>query len=175
MRAAFKEPLGPVYEDATGLLTDTGRPVIAVGDVVTAHLRAAGHVPAVAVVDGKTKRETVSEEIAAALSDEDARVPVENPAGTLTTELLVALSDAVAASEPSVLHVAGEEDLATLPALVLAPDGASVVYGQPDEGMVAVDATETRAEAQKLLGRMDGDTERALAILDGGTDDTDGE
>ena len=175
LRAAFKEPLGPVYEDATSLLTDTGRQVIAVGDVVTAHLRAAGHVPAVAVVDGKTKRETVSEEITAALSDEDARVPVENPAGTLTTELLVALSDAVATSEPSVLHVAGEEDLATLPALVLAPDSASVVYGQPDEGMVAVDATETRSEARELLGRMDGDTERALAILDGDTDDIDGE
>jgi hypothetical protein len=117
----------------------------------------------------------VSEEIAAALSGEDARVPVENPAGTLTTELLVALSDAVAASEPSVLHVAGEEDLATLPALVLAPDSASVVYGQPDEGMVAVDPEETRSEARELLGRMDGDTERALAILDGDTDDTDGE
>ncbi|ERH12250.1 MAG: uncharacterized protein conserved in archaea [halophilic archaeon J07HB67] len=171
LRTAFKRPLGPVYEDPAALLEDAGRPVIAVGDVVTAHLRDAGHTPAVAVVDGKTKREAVSEEIAAALSDEDARVPVENPAGTLTAELLVALRAAVD-GEPSVLHVTGEEDLATLPALVLAPDGASVVYGQPDEGMVAVDAQDARAEARDLLEQMDGDTARALAILDG---DTDGE
>jgi len=175
LRDAFKEPLGPVYEDAPTLLADAGRPVIAVGDVVTAHLREAGHAPAVAVVDGMTKREPVSEEVATALSDGDGRVPVENPAGTLTVELLVALREAVAAAEPSVLHVTGEEDLATLPALVLAPDGASVVYGQPDEGMVAVDAREARAEARDLLGQMDGDTARALAILDGDTDDANGE
>lgn len=167
LRGAFKEPLGPVYEDATSLLADAGRPVIAVGDVVTAHLREAGHTPAVAVVDGKTKREAVSEETAAALSDEDARVPVENPAGTLTAELLTALREAIDDSESTVLHVTGEEDLATLPALVLAPDDASVVYGQPDVGMVAVDAAATRTEARDLLTQMDGDTERALAILDG--------
>jgi hypothetical protein len=168
LRAAFKEPLGSVYTDPETLLADAGEPVIAVGDVVTYHLRSAGHVPAVAVLDGKTKREAVSEEIAAALSAEDSRIPVENPAATLTRELLTTLRDAINERESVVLHVDGEEDLATLPAIVAAPLGGSVVYGQPDEGMVLVRVTEeAQREARELLGRMDGDSERALAILDG--------
>ncbi|MFC6726763.1 DUF359 domain-containing protein, partial [Halobium palmae] len=60
------------------------------------------------------------------------------------------------------------EDLATLPAIVAAPLGASVVYGQPDQGMVHVPVTEeTKAEARDLLARMDGDVDAALALLDG--------
>ncbi|MEZ3115463.1 GTP-dependent dephospho-CoA kinase family protein [Halobaculum sp. MBLA0147] len=165
LRAAFKEPLGPVYTDADALLADAAEPILAVGDVVTAHLRRAGHTPHLALVDGKTEREAVSEATAAALSDETARVPVTNPAGTLTRELLVAVRDAVAGTASTVLHVEGEEDLATLPALVVAPDGASVVYGQPGEGMVLVATDEARDRARDLLGRMDGDTETALALL----------
>ena len=34
--------------------------------------------------------------------------------------------------------VEGEEDLATLPAILYAPPGSVVVYGQPDEGSVLV-------------------------------------
>jgi uncharacterized protein (UPF0218 family) len=73
-----------------------------------------------------------------------------------------------------VLDVDGEEDLATLPAVVAAPDGASVVYGQPDEGMVLVEVTpETRAEMRELLGRFEGDVDAALAVLDGSDRDDD--
>ena len=168
LRAAFKEPLGPVFEDADALLAGADTPVVAVGDVVTAHLRRVGHVPRVTLVDGKTERETVSDATAAALSPEDERVAVSNPAATLTRELLVELRAAVAAAEPTVLHVDGEEDLATLPALVCAPDGWRVVYGQPGEGMVRVTVDdETRAEARDLLERMDGDPATALSLLDG--------
>jgi len=58
-RSSFKEPLGPVFTDALDLLDAAGEPLIAVGDVVTAHLGDAGVTPHVAVVDGKTERETV--------------------------------------------------------------------------------------------------------------------
>jgi uncharacterized protein (UPF0218 family) len=66
-----------------------------------------------------------------------------------------------------VLHVEGEEDLAAVPAVIVAPAGASVVYGQPGEGMVLVDADEVRDEARDLLRRMDGDPEQALSLLEG--------
>ncbi|MFB6243263.1 MAG: GTP-dependent dephospho-CoA kinase family protein [Halobaculum sp.] len=167
LRDAFKNPLGKVYTETDALLADAGSPILAVGDVVTAHLRRAGHVPHVALVDGKTEREAVSESTAAALSDEESRVRVQNPAATLTRELLTALRDAVAAAESTVLHVEGEEDLAAVPAVIVAPAGASVVYGQPGEGMVLVDADEVRDEARDLLRRMDGDPEQALSLLEG--------
>jgi len=163
-RAAFKEPMGPIFTDAGALLSAAGRPVVAVGDVVTAHLRAAGHPPAVALVDGRTERAPVDDEVAAELGAPD--VAVANPAATLTRELLVALADALLREEPTTIDVDGEEDLAAVPAVLAAPEGGAVVYGQPGEGMVLASVDEdARAAARRLFDRFDGDHEGALAAL----------
>jgi uncharacterized protein (UPF0218 family) len=62
--------------------------------------------------------------------------------------------------------VDGEEDLATLPALVAAPTGASIVYGQPGEGMVLVEVDLTSTDrARDLLSRMRGETRRLWSVL----------
>jgi uncharacterized protein (UPF0218 family) len=165
LRGAFKDPLGPVYADADELLAAAGDPVVAVGDVVTAHLLRAGRRPDVAVVDGRTERERVDPEVASVLPDPD--VEVSNPPGTLSRALLSALADAIESADPVVVGVDGEEDLAALPAILAAPLGGSVVYGQPGEGMVLVAVTEaSRAEARGLVERMDGDTAAAIALVE---------
>lgn len=164
LRGAFKDPMGPVFTDAADLLDRAGEPLIAVGDVVTYHLREAGRVPDLAVVDGYTERERADEEIREAVVDGD--VTVENPAATLTAGLLSALRERLDAGSPQTIVVEGEEDLATVPAVLVAPDGASVVYGQPGEGMVLVDVdAETRERMADLFGRLDGDHERARERL----------
>ena len=167
LREAFKEPFGPLYTDIDDLLADAEAPIVAVGDVVTYHLREAGHEPHVAVVDGRTERETVTEEIRLALEDaEHHRIEVVNEPAELSREILLSLREAVEAEENTLLLVEGEEDLATLPAVLAAPLGGSVVYGQPGEGMVLVDVTEeNRATMRDLLVRFDGDADAALAAL----------
>ncbi|ELZ46720.1 hypothetical protein C463_03794 [Halorubrum californiense DSM 19288] len=189
LRDAFKEPLGPVTTDAAALLRavdetrerhgspDEGAPrLVAVGDVVTYHLREAGRVPDAALVDGKTEREAVREEIATALSATDERrIPVENPAAALSAALLDALAEGLAAAEPVTIQVTGEEDLAALPAMLAAPLGSTVVYGQPGEGMVRVAITpETRREARELFEGLTGDTAAAYEILGVDPDGFDG-
>ncbi|QCJ45757.1 MULTISPECIES: GTP-dependent dephospho-CoA kinase family protein [Haloprofundus] len=167
LRGAFKEPLGPVYVDAERLLSEAEGPIIAVGDVVTYHLRTADRDPDVAVVDGKTKREAVGDEISRVLSGDNPRIEVENPAATLSRELLAALREAVDSDENTVVVVTeGEEDLATLPAILVAPVGALVVYGQPDEGMVGVAVTpDAKAEARDLMEQLEGDSDAAFETL----------
>ncbi|WP_254840018.1 GTP-dependent dephospho-CoA kinase family protein [Natronomonas marina] len=166
LRGELKEPLGPVYTDAEVLYGDATAPIVAVGDIVTYHLLEAGHRPDVALVDGKTKRERVEREILDAIDGFDHRIEVENPPATLTEELLSALVDAVGREGSVVITVRGEEDLAALPAVVAAPDGASVVYGQPDEGMVLASVDEElRVRCRELLAAMDGDYDRLSAIL----------
>lgn len=166
LRGALKEPMGPVFEDAAELLADAGDPLVAVGDVVTYHLRRAGRDPDVAVIDGRTERREVSDEIKRALAGDNPRIRVENPPAELTEDLLRALVEAFDRDEPIVIHVDGEEDLATLPAVLAAPSGASVVYGQPGAGMVRVAAdADSRAFVRDLLSRMDGDSAAALDIL----------
>jgi hypothetical protein len=166
LRGELKEPLGPVYTDTDALLADAGDPIICVGDIVTYHLLEGGRRPDVALVDGKTKRERVEREILDAIDGFDRQREVENPPATLTAELLDVLVDAIESGGSTVITVEGEEDLAALPAIVAAPDGASVVYGQPDEGMVLVTVDEAlRKECRDLLERMEGDDEQLFDIL----------
>ena len=155
-RDAFKDPIGPVYTDAEPLLSEAGSPVITVGDVVTYHLLAADHTPAVAVVDGQTERETVTDEVRAGLPQADVTVASE-PA-TVSLGLLDALVDAIGADGETVISVDGEEDLAVVPAVLAAPEGASVVYGQPGEGMVlaTIDA-DLRSRMRELADRLETD------------------
>lgn len=177
LRSAFKNPLGPVYTETETLLDEVERvdtdiepafdaPLISVGDVVTAHLLTADRQPDVAVIDRQTKRGPVSEEIETVLSAHDGpQIRVDNPAGTISEQLLLALRDGLENPEPVMIVVSGEEDLATVPAMLLAPVGSSVVYGQPDEGMVHVAVTESAAaEARRLLERFEGDVAAALSI-----------
>jgi uncharacterized protein (UPF0218 family) len=168
LRSELKEPMGPVFTDATELLAAAGRPVVAVGDMVTYHLLGAGHTPAVALVDERTEREAVDERVTDALAAAtfDREVRVENPPATLTAALLEALAEAVEGEGTTLLDVDGEEDLATLPAILAAPDGAGVVYGQPGEGMVLVTVdSEARTGAREILEQMDGDPGRLFEIL----------
>jgi len=171
LRAALKEPLGPIYTDPVALLADASPPVLAVGDVVTAHLLDADHTPAVALVDERTERSAVDDWVASAIAGAegfDREVTVSNPAATLSAPLLSELRRAIEDADraSTLLTVDGEEDLATLPALVVAPAGSTVVYGQPGEGMVRVTVDPaTAAEARDLLARMDGDTDRLWTLL----------
>jgi uncharacterized protein (UPF0218 family) len=166
LRSELKDPLGPVVTDAETLLAAVEGPLVTVGDIVTYHLEEVGRPPDVALFDARTKREPVDDTVGAALAEADVRV--ENPAGTITKDLLVALRDAVDASDPVRIRVDGEEDLAALPAIIAAPEGASVVYGQPDDGMVHVCVTaDTHERARDLIARMDGDPEAALGVLAG--------
>ncbi|MFB6191971.1 MAG: GTP-dependent dephospho-CoA kinase family protein [Haloarculaceae archaeon] len=170
LRPELKEPLGPVYADADALLADADpdAPLIAVGDVVTYHLLGRRR-PDVALVDGKTERTAVDREVRAAIDGEafGERRRVRNPAATLSGALLSELRAAVERDAETAIEVTdGEEDLAALPAALLAPDGASVVYGQPGEGMVLARVDEgVRATVRDLLARFEGDHERASALL----------
>ncbi len=169
LRGELKAPAGPVYTEAKALLADAGSPLIAVGDVVTYHLLGAGVTPDVALVDEQTERATVDPEISARIGNAsfDHETSVTNPAAVVTEELLVAFREAIESEGTTLLSVDGEEDLAALPAVVFAPDGASVVYGQPGEGMVLVTVTdESRAKMRDIISRMDGDPERLFALGD---------
>ncbi len=169
LRGAFKEPMGPIETDAEVLAGDVTGPLVAVGDVVSYHFERIGHTPDVAVVDGLTERDAVDPEVADVLGASGARrVEAVNPAAALSESMLRALREAVESEEPVAIDVDGEEDLVALPAIVLAPEGASVVYGQPGEGMVHVRVDEeVRERARDLLERMDGDHERAWELLEG--------
>jgi len=113
-------------------------------------------VPDLLVVDNKTKRMPVSDHIIEKLDHESYKtVRVNNPAATLTKELIDLIRDSMHSNEHVKIVVEGEEDLATLPAILYAPLGTVVVYGQPNEGSVLVDVTlERKLHIEEFMKRM---------------------
>ncbi|TES84057.1 MAG: DUF359 domain-containing protein [Hadesarchaea archaeon] len=154
MRPLLKRPLGQLFSSVTTAIERLQqlRPtrLIAVGDIVTAELLEAGLKLDVAVVDFVVMRSPVDKKIRRTIDLFDAKiVRVKNPAGTITQELRAVLDEA---KPPLKIIVDGEEDLATLPAVLSAPLGSVVVYGQPYEGVVIVEVTESkRREFEALL------------------------
>ena len=131
-RQLFKDPFGTLYRDMQDVLPAlAGRTIYSVGDVVTHSLQQKGITPAVAVIDRQTMRSPCTR-----MPDlSGACIRVKNPPGTITDELIAALSYAVNHTPVTVL-VDGEEDLAVIPLVIAAPPASVVLYGQPGEGIV---------------------------------------
>jgi hypothetical protein len=98
----------------------------------------------------------VSDHIAKKLDHESYKtIKVHNPAATLTKDLIDRIRESLHGDEHIKIIVEGEEDLATLPAILYAPLGSVVVYGQPNEGSVLVDVTaERKLHIEEFMKRM---------------------
>ena len=72
-------------------------------------------------------------------------VIITNPAGSLTPEVFKAAKDIIAQEKNNsqyIVKIEGEEDLAVLPFLLAAPLGFTILYGQPNEGVVQIEVSE---------------------------------
>jgi hypothetical protein len=104
----------------------------------------------VIIIDRKEKRESAVE-----FSHDKARVfrAVNEPA-TISFAAWQAVAEAIEKGNSAVV-VEGEEDLLALVAIVVAPIGSVVAYGQPGQGIVIVRVTPSkRSEIQRQIDQM---------------------
>lgn len=147
LRRELKSPLGLLirgsYEETNKVLKkliEKEKPakVISVGDVVSATMIKNGVFPQILVIDNRVLREPVTPiEVKA-----DRTLCVRNPPGVLTEEAWIVMRKALELEGFTRILVDGEEDLFTIVAVLCAPKGSLVVYGQPGKGIVAVRVTE---------------------------------
>jgi hypothetical protein len=131
-RKLFQEPFGELYRNLDEVIPKiSGCIIYAVGDVVTHNLQKKGITPVIAVVDGYTMRLPCGR----TQVTHGECIRVKNPAGTLTDDLIRALEYAIE-HPPVTVIVEGEEDLAVIPLVIAAPEGAVILYGQPHQGVV---------------------------------------
>jgi uncharacterized protein (UPF0218 family) len=157
-RRKLKKPLGRLVPsvDVRGedLLAVVARAslVVTVGDRVTETLQEiTGRSPDVFVVDGMERRSAREVPRIA----HGVTLKARNPAGRITRAAMVAMKSAFAGEKPVMVLIDGEEDLLTIPAVIEAPLGAVVFYGQPTEGVVAVEVDErSKAGALEILKGM---------------------
>jgi hypothetical protein len=150
-RGELRRPLGPVVTDISRNVLE--KRVVTVGDRVTMALLDAGIAPDIAVVDYKIERK----EYKGKPFHAKEVIRTVNPAGVLTRELWNAVATAYASGTQTLIEVKGEEDMAALPAIYLAPDHTTVIYGLPGKGMVVVTVgPDERRAVDRFLKELEG-------------------
>jgi uncharacterized protein (UPF0218 family) len=160
LRVKLKEPFGVLIRGSFAEtmekiknIVETEHPeIVSVGDRVTRNLHDYGLHPLVSVIDNRCKRKKLPPKN----FDAENVVHVKNPAGTITEEAVAAVREALESGRHVHVVVDGEEDLLALVAVLYAPEGSLVVYGQPYEGVVVVKVTsEKKVEAAGILEAME--------------------
>lgn len=163
LRNELKAPLGLLVQGSSKRtmeklkkIIEKTRPakIIAVGDKVSENIIKSGVLPDVTIVDSKIMRKPV----APLKFEAEKTFNVSNPAGTLTKEACQAIDEAVNLTSRVKVQVNGEEDLLTLAAVLSAPNGSLVVYGQPKKGIVVVSVNEdSKKKFKDIVDRMECD------------------
>jgi uncharacterized protein (UPF0218 family) len=132
--------------------------IVSVGDKVTYTLLKHGITPILYIVDYKLERKPYPSEMKAFIKRlSTIRIQIKNPPGTITDELWDAIKTVFKnlKNGPVCIEVEGEEDLASLAAIYLAPGGVTVIYGLPNRGVVVVKATTSnKQKVKEVLDRM---------------------
>lgn len=148
----LKEPLGKLYPDFEDAIDDikSSEFLISVGDATFANLTKYELYPNIGIIDNLIQRKDHTHEVIRA----DNILKADNPAGFLTDDLWETIGQALELSsngECYVIEVAGEEDLAVLPCILMANPETTILYGQPNEGLVLLKARDLKNKAQKLI------------------------
>lgn len=159
LRQPLQNPLGTVITNVKSIADHVPATslVISIGDIVSLDLLRTNQSPALCVVDYKTRRKQLDPSVLSQYFLEP-RHKLGNPAGTINPHFAKYLSSSLSAycksHAPQLIEVDGEEDLLALPAMLLAPLDAFVIYGQYKLGMVVVQVTEAiKSQAKQLLSQ----------------------
>jgi uncharacterized protein (UPF0218 family) len=159
-RESLKKPLGELISGAVAECNqalkgvqdiESPRRLILVGDTISRNAIHSGIRPNVIIIDQREMRREAVE-----FNHGKARVfRTLNEPATINLLAWQAVSEAVEKGD-SVVVVDGEEDLLTLVAILTAPIGSVVAYGQPSAGIVLVRVTpDKKNEIQTLIDQME--------------------
>jgi pantetheine-phosphate adenylyltransferase len=133
---------GKIQGQLVGGPRKTSGQIIVVGDVSLAKFQANNWHYDLGVFDGHSERKPTETKNLKTVNQ------VNNPAGIISRDLFSWMSKYFQQTpgntlkKPQLLEVIGEEDLATVAAVMAAPLKTLVYYGQPGEGMVEISVSE---------------------------------
>lgn len=149
----FKKPLGKLYPNFEDAIPDIKKAefLISVGDQTTKNLIDNDLTPNLGIIDNRIQRKNHTHDII----QENNILEAENPPGTITDDLWETIESAINSIKKDGVKrqiiVKGEEDLAVLPCILIAPEDTIILYGQPNEGVVYVKVSDVQDKAEKLM------------------------
>ena len=160
LRDELKKPLGLLFDERELLdLLKKERYIVSIGDQVSYTILKNNIKPIFCIVDYKTKRKACNMEMIKVIkSYGQKKLIVKNPPGCISDDLWNSIKESYKniGGKTIRIEVEGEEDLATLPAIFLAPNrDVTIIYGLPDKGVVIVKAIkENKLKAKKIIDEM---------------------
>ena len=159
LRDLLKEPIGQLVDEKQLLeILKDEKYIVSIGDTVTYTILKNDIEPVFCIVDYKTRRGDCSPEVKDLIKSFGKKsVVVKNPAATITDDLWNAIKFAFDNKDPGSLRieVEGEEDLASLAAIYIAPSDVTIIYGLPDKGVLVVKADEeNKNKVKEILDKM---------------------
>lgn len=152
LRDKLRQPIGKVInslQSAVGscqpfdLSKNKYPTIISVGDIISQELEKNNIIPAVKIIDLRSRRKPICRDVINHVSILKKTI---NLPGFIYPRAVQAVHKAIIkyyqTKKPQTVVIKGEEDLLTLPAILLAPLGALVLYGQMNIGVVVVEVTE---------------------------------
>jgi len=151
LRKEFRKVIGKLVRDEKELFEElkSRKLVVSIGDMVTYTLLKNDFFPNLAIVDFRHRRRDIDHQMKRTIeSFGDEKIYAKNPPSTITADLIDSIKKGYSASKGKkvLIIVEGEEDLSSLPAILLAPEGVTIIYGLPDRGIVLIDVTEKEKE-----------------------------
>lgn len=148
----LKKPLGELYPDFEDAIDEikSSKFLISVGDETFKNLTEYELYPNIGIIDNLIQRKNHTHDVIRA----DHILKADNPAGYITDDLWETIGQALELSDNGecyVIEVAGEEDLAVLPCIIMANPETTILYGQPNEGLVLLKVSDVKNKAQKLI------------------------
>lgn len=156
MAHELKDTENEIYLESPDFLKKTEY-IATIGDICTIKIFEQIREPNLAIVDLKTKRNISLDhnQLKTLMKIGINKIEVENPPGSISNQMWKAIESSFYNENNTRITVKGEEDLATLAVISMAPKGAKVIYGMPDRGMVVVDVNQqSKKRANNFLKRM---------------------
>jgi len=159
LRDLLREPIGLLVDEKklVEILKDE-KYIVSVGDQVTYTLLKYDIKPFMGIVDYKTRRGSCSDDVKKLIKSFGRKTfVVRNPSGCISDDLWSVIKYAFEdlKSGDILIEVEGEEDLASLAVIYMAPSVVTIIYGLPDRGVLVVKPTsEVKQKIKKILDEM---------------------
>ncbi len=159
LREVLNQPVGKLLNESELVSYLKDEPlVISIGDRVTYTLLHHNIHPKIAIVDYICERKTYEEDKKTLIQNYGNLIlEAKNPPGHLTEDLWETIQQALKRIDegPIRIDVDGEEDMASLAVIYLAPVDATVIYGLPNKGVIALKANaEFKQKVKDILDQM---------------------
>jgi GTP-dependent dephospho-CoA kinase len=123
--------------------------VITVGDTTTEKFVKFGFIPDLSIIDNKEKRTVKDKPVEYSA---DKKIYLENKPGEVNAEAISIIREITPTNFNRMqIIISGEEDLLALPLFMYSPNGWTVFYGQPNEGLVVVEIDSNIRKKARLI------------------------